>query len=89
MNYNMNFKIYNMKYLNKTVTVIYQYLTKHNHSGPSLLRSVVFIGAEFAIINTRLVYTGEVQPAGSLHTDRFYRQPGPGSRPELSLQSGE
>ena len=60
-----------------------------DHSGPSLLRSVVFIGAEFAIINTRLVYTGEVQPAGSLHTDRFYRQPGPGSRPELSLQSGE
>ena len=59
------------------------------HSGPSPLRSVVFIGAEFAIINTRLVYTGVVQPAGSLHTDRFYRQPGPGSRPELSLQSGE
>ena len=59
------------------------------HSGPSLLRSVVFIGAEFAIINTRLVYTGEVQPAGSLHTDRFYRQPGPGSRPALSPQSSE
>ena len=59
-------------------------LKKVLHSGPDLLRSVVFIGLEFAITNIHLVFTGVVQPAGSLHSDRFL-SPGR-ARQQISIQ---